>query len=150
MEVSKIKKRAAGATSGTKSRKIIASTIKTITPSAAAALPNMPSLSRIVQRVRHKVNPQLPTPPNRESLEIPELFTMTTKGTKFLFHDSGGKNRFLIFTTQANLQYLASCSLWLSDGTFNAVPSIFTQLYTLHGCKIDDSHPQHRKSLPLV
>lgn len=67
-----------------------------------------------------------------------------------MFHDSGGTNRFLIFTTVKNLHYLSSCSLWLSDGTFSTVPSIFDQLYTIHGVKVNEDNPQSGKALPLV
>ena len=37
----------------------------------------------------------------------------------------------MIFGT-SSLEVLSLGSGWLSDGTFKAVPSIFTQLYTLH------------------
>jgi len=46
-------------------------------------------------------------------------------------------DRFLIFTTDNNLQLMEQCEHWLCDGTFSCVPSIFHQLYTIRG--INDS-----------
>lgn len=60
--------------------------------------------------------------------------TVTGKGHKLLLHDSGdNRNRFLIFATQENLNALVESQEWASDGTFSSVPSIFKQLYTVHG-----------------
>jgi hypothetical protein len=39
----------------------------------------------------------------------------------------------LIFTTIANLKQLELSSFWVMDGTFKTVPTIFKQLYTIHG-----------------
>ncbi|XP_015115250.1 uncharacterized protein LOC107039903 [Diachasma alloeum] len=38
-----------------------------------------------------------------------------------------------MYGTEENLNVLASCEIWLGDGTFQSVLSLFTQLYTLHG-----------------
>jgi len=41
-------------------------------------------------------------------------------------------DRFLIFTTDNNLQLMEQCEHWLCDGTFSCVPGIFNQRYTIH------------------
>lgn len=50
-----------------------------------------------------------------------------------MLYGSGGKNRFLIYSTEKKLNYLADCSTMLCDCTFFSVPSIYKQLYSLHG-----------------
>lgn len=92
-------------------------------------------LSRTVQRVQHGANPQLPDPPHRKDLVLSAVFQETLKGQQFLLHDSGGKKRFLIFATTENLETLASCDIWMCDGTFQTDPKIFYQLYSIHGYK---------------
>lgn len=132
------------------SRKIVTGSVASISEAASAVLPNVSALCRTVNRARAEAVPRLPTPASREDLVLRDIFTVTTKGDQFSLHDSGGKDRFLIFTTERNLRYLSSCQLWLCDGTFSIVPSIFSQLYTLHGAKIDESNPQNLKALPLM
>ena len=53
---------------------------------------------------------------------------------EILLHDSGSEDpeHFLIFGTTQLLDGLARAELWLADGTFKTVPSIFFQLYTIH------------------
>lgn len=41
----------------------------------------------------------------------------------------------IIFTTNTNLSFLCYCEEWYMDGTFDVVPTIFNQLYTIHGKK---------------
>ena len=77
-------------------------------------------------------------------LDIPEEFTTTNKGDSFLIYDSGPTNgRILIFATQKNLDILVQSKHWYDDGNFKTVPSIFGQLYTIHGVKSG-------KIMPLV
>lgn len=97
-----------------------------------------------MQRARQKDNPQQVNPAHRRDLVVAPEYKITSKGQSFLLYDSGCCDaRILIFSTAESLRYLASCEQWLSDGTFRSVPSIFTQLYTVHGYK-------RGKSLPLV
>ncbi|RGB21452.1 hypothetical protein C1646_634599, partial [Rhizophagus diaphanus] len=66
---------------------------------------------------------------------IPESMKKTLNGSNFLIKDStlDHNNRILIFTTVANLKQLELSSFWIMDGTFKTVPTIFKQLYTIHG-----------------
>lgn len=110
----------------------------------AARLPKPSSLARTIQRTRAQGHIKFHTPPSLADMLIPDIYTLTKGNKPFLLHDSGGgDNRFLIYSTQENLEYLAGCKQWLGDGTFRSVPTIFQQLYTLHGLK-------HGKCLPLV
>lgn len=65
----------------------------------------------------------------------------------FLLYDNYNPNdnqdRMLIFSTEKNLQILNENRNWLCDGTFDAAPAIFKQLFTVHVIK-------NGKKLPLV
>ena len=43
------------------------------------------------------------------------------------------RDRILLFTTIANIRCLQQSSFWIMDGTFKTVPTLFRQLYTIHG-----------------
>lgn len=62
----------------------------------------------------------------------------------FSVNAQGVDKRFLIFTTKDNLRTLRSSDIWFADGTFDTVPNLFVQLYTLHGLLRDNL------SAPLV
>jgi hypothetical protein len=83
-----------------------------------------------------------------ESLIIPENMQKTLDGSNFLIKDSTlGHDRILIFTTIANLEQLELSSFWIMDGTFKTVPTIFKQLYTIHGCVGGN---ENSRIMPLV
>lgn len=57
----------------------------------------------------------------------------------FIVNELGVDKRFLIFTTKTNLRTLRSCDIWFADGTFDTVPHLFKQLYTIHGLFQDNT-----------
>lgn len=123
---------------------IVSTSLQGVLSPVAALLPKPISLSRAVQRSCVKTVAPIMNPDSRSELLLTDEYKFTYSGDLFLLHDSGNdKNRFLVFTSLKNLNYLVTCHLWLSDGTFKSVPSIFSQLYTIHGYK-------DGKSLPLV
>jgi len=67
----------------------------------------------------------------RDDIETSGEWGSTLRGDRFLL-PSPDKD-LLIFATDENIRTLASCNLWLMDGTFKCVPSVFSQLYTIHG-----------------
>ena len=64
----------------------------------------------------------------------------------FLIYDSAGDQqyggkRMLIFSSRWGLDHLARQEHWAADGTIDVVPSIFQQLYTIHGIILGQSMP---------
>lgn len=57
------------------------------------------------------------------------------RGEDFLLHDTGfgDSERILVFSTAENLRKLGESELWFADGTFKVSPSLFYQVYTIHG-----------------
>lgn len=97
------------------------------------ALPKRASLSRTLQRHRHKVvvtgnngNP-LPAVPTDRSFPIPPDFQGMV-----LFDSGPGDDRLIIMGCVELLDGLARADVWLADGTFKVVPTIFFQLYSIH------------------
>ena len=83
-------------------------------------LPQKDSLRRGIRRQQAAIHPRAPR--TLEDIEeIPQKNITTKSGTKIL-----------IFATTSSLQVLGIGSGWLADGTFKVVPSVFTQLYTIH------------------
>jgi hypothetical protein len=97
------------------------------------ALPKRATLTRALQRHRQKVacvghagNP-LPAVPTDMTFDTPDQF----RG--MVLYDSGpGNDRTIIIGCPELLDGLARADVWLADGTFQVVPGIFFQLYSVH------------------
>lgn len=122
---------------------IVKSSIATTSKTIAVKLPSVSDLIRTIQRTRSKCNPQLPTSASLHELIIPDTFQITLKNKQFLLMDyiESPNSQFVIFVTRQNLKRLSSCDKWFADGTFSTVPSIFKQLYTIHGLKNNEMMP---------
>lgn len=114
-------------------RRIIAESVGNVSVAAAASLPSVKSMTRMIGRIRQQ-NKYPKNPKSLQELILPEEFTKTEKGDLFLLHDSGpNNNRLMIFGTAENLSLLAECNSIYMDGTFDVTPPLFKQLYTIHG-----------------
>lgn len=131
--VNKIKKRSRRTNEVTSN--VLAQGISNLPPEVAAQIPRIESRKRTIQRVRKASRPRLINPVNRASLVLTEFFSVTSKNEPFVLYNGGGPDRLIIFSTKKNISLLKRCEVWCSDGTFSAVPSIFEQLYTIHGYK---------------
>ena len=131
-----IKRRAAESQKPTHS--IVASKISKLEEESAVSLPRLDSLKRTICRARKKAENIHSEPTSLDTLQIPEVYTRTSKGEPFLLYDSGSdaeNTRIIIFGTQSNLATLNTSSIWLADGTFKVAPKLFLQLYVIHGLK---------------
>jgi hypothetical protein len=96
-------------------------------------------MGRTIQRARQGSSQ---APSSLVELIIPDLYSKTKTGEDFLLFDSGSSvDRILIFSTRKNLQLLAQCRHWYCNGTFEVVPPLFEQLYTIHGVKHNNVIP---------
>ncbi|CAB4425219.1 unnamed protein product [Rhizophagus irregularis] len=94
-------------------------------------MPSKNALRTTIKRVRRAELP--PQPQNIGELNVPNPLCLTLNGDPFLVKDlMVGTDRILLFTTQMNIQRLSQAQFWLMDGTFQTVPTIFCQLYTIH------------------
>jgi len=97
------------------------------------ALPKRTSLSRVLRRHRFiqsmvaNRGTSLPPLPTDTDFVIPDRYR------EFLLSDSGqGQNRLLVFGDRELLGAMARADVWIADGTFKVVPTLFYQLYSIH------------------
>ena len=100
-----------------------------LSDSAKSLLPNQHALKMVYKRQRI-------APPNPVSVEELQLYAeniKTLSNRNFLFYNSGiGPDRIVIFATRKNIEFLAMSKIWLADGTLKTVPTLFSQLNTVH------------------
>ena len=111
-------------------------------PHILMALPKRSSLHRVLRRHRQKelesgANDQiLPAAPADLTFDFPSRFA------HLLLFDSGpGDDRLIILGDSILLDGLARSEVWLADGTFKVVPSIYFQLYSIHFQYINGINP---------
>lgn len=116
-------------------------------------MPGIPLMKRTILRVRERENAAPGIPQLLYDLVIPEEYKKTSDGKSFLLfdsfdHDPDNCDRFLLFSTEENLQKMSECDHWYADGTFSCAPSIFKQLYTIHGIQSSNVLPSVYALLP--
>ena len=86
----------------------------------------------MVNRFQNQTRPNLPF--NVQSCIIVPPYTITLIGEPFLHYDSGSTdpNRILVFYSDSGLASFASSAHLYADETFDTVPRIFFQLYTIY------------------
>ena len=105
--------------------------------------PTMPSFYSIhssMYTARHKSTPALPR--TITDLTIPESLARTLSRREFLLHQSAADG-LVVFATKENLQLLGRNEEFFMDATFDVVPLLFSQLFTIHAFTSG-------KQLPLV
>ena len=125
---------------------IIQNTLSQMPQSCRPSMPSREALRKRIKRVRREELP--PEPQSIDEFIVPEIFKNTLSGEEnFLLRDSTvGNNRILIFSTAAEIRYLAQAMYWIMDGTFKTVPTLFQQLYTIHA----PVGGENSRILPLV
>ncbi|CAF3852425.1 unnamed protein product [Rotaria sp. Silwood1] len=94
-----------------------------------------------LNKLRRKTTPILP---DSSDFDIPDLYSTTIDSRRFLLGDLAyHRKRILIFSTDEQLTVLFKAKQIMLDGTFEACPPYFEQVYTLHCIK-------HGKSFPCV
>ena len=114
-------------------RVVVQMSINNSTGEAVAQMPNQGTRVRRFQRRR--VVAHIPNSLSTYVFNVPDDLKTTIRGEPFYVFDSGKEdaNRFNIFTTTQNLDELEFSAKWAADGTFAVCPSLFYQLYTMHG-----------------
>lgn len=123
---------------------LIAESVADISLAAKGGLPSESSMKKTINRKRKSAN-MLPTAPSSLlELVIPDTFKTLNDNRDFLLYDNGieaGQDRILMFSTQSNLTLLEKSDQWYCDGTFNAAPLLFSQLYTIHAINGNSTIP---------
>lgn len=117
---------------GATPRNVIGNELIGLTNDVLAHLPKQSSITRNL--LRHKKGDHLPNP-NTPDFQIPEKYA------NLILHDSGieDPDRILAIGDLDLMQTLDGNTIY-GDGTFDKVPKMFFQLYTLHA-KVGNSYP---------
>jgi len=142
--VAEIKKRACETRE--KPTQIIQANMASISEETRPCMPSRNALRRKIARVRRTKTP--PQPQSIEEINIPASLRVNLNGDPFLIKDHTiEQERILLFTSKENILHLSQASFWLMDGTFDTVPTIFCQLYTIHASVGTENNS---RILPLV
>ena len=96
------------------------------------AMPKDATVKKRLQRARRRGLPSLPQ--SLADLEdLPPRYTLDNDGNQWLLGDSKTPSRCLVFCSAENLRHLSKSTMWIMDGTFKNSPSLFCQLYSIHG-----------------
>lgn len=109
---------------------IISNVLASISSCTRPSLPSKNALRQQIKRVSRCDLP--PEPKSLEEFSIPDEFKKTISGYEFSHDIKCEGERILLFTTESNLKWLSKSTFWIMDGTFNTVPVLFRQLYTIH------------------
>lgn len=132
---------------------VVATVASELNTAVSGQMPGIPLMKRTILRVRERENAAPGIPQSLYDLVIPEEYKKTSDGKSFLLfdsfdHDPDNCDRFLLFSTEENLQKMSECDHWYADGTFSCAPSIFKQLYTIHGIQCSNVLPSVYALLP--
>jgi MULE transposase-like protein len=132
----KLKSAARASTESTSA--IIATQLAVVPHEIQGSFPKHRSLQRVIQRSRTQAGlPDLHADTRAELPNLAGIFK-TNNGEDFLKWDSGRQNdRILMFSTEANLDCLQRLEHLFADGTFKAQPTLFDQLFVIHGLRSD-------------
>ena len=129
-EVVKMKKRAAETRE--KPSVILAQTLRCLPEEARAQMISSEHLKRTLRSQRAARYP--PVPPRLSELEIPDAWTKTDDGSKFVIFDNGkaATSRIVAMGLEPCMKHLATSSKWFMDGNFAIAPKGFSQVCIMH------------------
>lgn len=118
-------------------RQVMSESMQNVKDASKAIIPGPRDLIRAINRYRQDSDAPK-NPKNLSELYFPEKYCKTESGKNFILHDTGPTDesydmRIVMFGTEDNLKFLATCTEIYMDGTFKVVPPLFSQLYTIHG-----------------
>ena len=97
-----------------------------------ALLPSYRSVETILKLQRSQDIPKLPK--SRREVCIEGKWSETNDGNRFLLQSPSITDyEIVVFASDASLLRLADCKTIYMDGTFKCFPSLYTQLFTIHG-----------------
>ena len=101
-------------------------------------LQRLPKRTTLEDNIRSKRRSKNPVEPNPHDLS----FVIPQKYRNIILHDTGNEDaeRILVLGSVELLHVLENEQVWLGDGTFAVVPTIFFQLYTIHA-KVGNNYP---------
>jgi hypothetical protein len=111
--------------------KLCRSELVKMDPDLSGALPSQHALARNLRYYRAQKRPALPK--CVAELRIPNCLTITKSGNRFiLFQELDSDSPMLVYASDFSLINLCVANVVTCNGTFDCVPTIFQQLFTLN------------------
>jgi hypothetical protein len=114
---------------------LVTAAVQQLSEAAIAKLPSLKNLATVVRSKKNRSNAPRVNPTTLADIQIPQELALTSRDEQFLLHDSGVEDdaRILVFGTQQNLEILGGCAVWSADATFKTCPTLFNQVWVIHG-----------------
>lgn len=128
---------------------IIQKVIQDVPKKVAPYMPTKKAMRMIIHRERVRTEPALPRSLN--SFTVPHQYTVVGSEQFLIGHYVGNDKEnesILVFSTGSNLRLLNNSKFWIVDGTFKCCPTLFCQIFTLHGMVGSEYGAQ--KTVPLA
>lgn len=122
--------KSSASTSGLKPSQIIRNSIVECKSSCRVYLPSKQAQKIKISRVRSNI---LKEPCSLDDIIIPESIKYLEGELFVLSEKSFGSEKIILLGTESSLKLLSEANCWLIDGTFEVVPSIMRQLFSIHG-----------------
>lgn len=113
-----------------KPSQIITNNVVQCQPDCRSYLPNTKALKQTISRVRCK---NLREPKTLSDISFPDSLKFC-EGELFVLSEKRiNDDLIIVLGTKSSIKLLSEAQCWIMDGTFDVVPSIMRQLYTIHG-----------------
>lgn len=96
---------------------------------------DLAKIRKNIYEARASVRPPLPKTLDELHGALHDYDHMITNESENFLLVNDPTTNIVIFSTKRNLEFLSSCSTIFLDGTFQSVPKLFEQLFTIHGFK---------------
>lgn len=107
--------------------------LKSIVECNVASRKMLPNKSAQKLKIRRQRSNKIAEPTCLEDINIPQNLKFV-EGELFLLSEKDfGESKILLFGTRKSLELLAGSDLWMMDGTFEVVPDMMRQLFTIFG-----------------
>lgn len=116
--------------SGNKPSQIIRNSVVQCPADVRVYLPTKEAQKMKIHRVRKDI---ITEPQNLALIDIPEELRQLEGELFVLCESEVDSEKLIIMGTKSSLQLLAESTCWIMDGTFEVVPSIMRQLFSIHG-----------------
>lgn len=115
---------------GLKPSQIIRESVVACESNNRVYLPSVPAQKQKISRVRAT---DIKEPTTLADIKIPEELKYLEGEVFVLSERDFGQEKIILLGTQSSLKLLSEAKCWLIDGTFEVVPSIMRQLFSIHG-----------------
>ena len=110
---------------------IISNVAATTSHEIQSCLPRNEALRQQIKRARRVWDEEI-EPNMLDDFQLPDAYYTTLNRMDFAKDIKDETERISLVTASENLKWLKEANVWIMDGTFKTVPTLFQQLYSIH------------------